>query len=127
MMDPAVAHRFDTEFAPRIAHALADFFGARAQVDVIPHASADRPTAITVRAPAREYLPGYLHPLDIRITWDPDEIERLMGPHGAERFANYLGALPRKLAAWEAARDVDFRSRSQADPSVLLGNLDFSA
>lgn len=125
-MDPAVAHRFDTEFAPRIAQALARFFEGRAQVDVVPYGSADRPSAITVRAAAREYLHGYPHPLDIRFTWDPDEIEKLMSPHGAERFAHYLNSLPRKLAAWGGARDIDFRSRSQAEPSVLLGNLDFS-
>jgi len=34
-------------------------------------------------------------------------------------------ALPGKLDAWQEARQVDFSSRTQADPTVLLGGLDF--
>lgn len=124
-MDPVVAHRFETEFVPRIAQALAGFLDNRARIEVVPYGGPGHPTAVVVRAPAREPLHGYAHPLDLRFTWDPDEIQRLLERSGAERFAHYLDALPRKLAAWEFARDIDFHSRSQAEPRILLGNLDF--
>lgn len=124
-MDPAAVHRFETDFAPRIAQALAAFFDSNANVEIVPYGGPGVPTAVTVRAPAREQLHGYPHPLNLRFTWDPDEIQSLLGLHGAERFARYLAALPRKLAAWELARDIDFHSHSQAEPHILLGNLDF--
>ncbi len=124
-MDADLARRFDLEFAPRIAQALARLFEGRARVEVVPCADAEHPTAVVVRSSPHEHVRGYAYPLNIRFTWDPDEIRTLFGPHGASRFAHYLEALPRKLSAWEAARDIDFASRSQAVPSVLLGNLDF--
>ena len=43
---------------------------------------------------------------------------------GQQRFKQYLDALPRKLRAWQVARGFDLPSRSQAEPLVLLGNLD---
>ena len=40
-------------------------------------------------------------------------------------FEHYLAALPKKLGAWQSARDIDLLSRTQADPLVRLGGLDF--
>jgi len=124
-MDPTVARRFETEFVPRIAHALAGFFDDNSRVEVVPYGGVTRTTTVVVRAPAREQLHAYRHPLNLRFTWDPDEIARLLRPGGGERFERYLAALPRKLAAWERARGIDSRSRSQSEPDILLGNLDF--
>ncbi len=123
-MNPAIAHRFETEFAPRIAQVLSGFLDGRARAEVVPFGDPDHPYAITLRALARNHRRGYAYPLDLRFTWDPDEIESLFGAHGAERFERYLEALPRKLAAWQTARGIDFASCSQDEPSILLGNLD---
>jgi hypothetical protein len=46
---------------------------------------------------------------------------------GTARFAGYLAALPRKLEAWRHVRELDFVSHTQAEPSVLLGGLDFGS
>ncbi|PMS36596.1 hypothetical protein B0G57_10336 [Trinickia symbiotica] len=124
-MDADLARRFDIEFAPRIAQTLAQIFEGKARAEVVPCGDAEHPTAIVLRSAPHEHIRGYQHPLNIRFTWDPDEIKTLVGPHGRARFAHYLEALPRKLSAWEAARDIDFASRSQAEPAILLGNLDF--
>lgn len=35
-MQPETARRFDTEFAPRIAHAIAAFFAEHVHADVVP-------------------------------------------------------------------------------------------
>jgi hypothetical protein len=69
----------------------------------------------------------YPYPLNLYLTWDSDEIERLMGEEGPSRFAGYLAALPRKLAGWDHARELDFLSHTQADPLVLIGGLDFES
>jgi hypothetical protein len=50
-----------------------------------------------------------------------------MGEEGPSRFAGYLAALPRKLAGWDHARELDFLSHTQADPLVLIGGLDFES
>jgi hypothetical protein len=47
----------------------------------------------------------------------------LFAAGGDQRFAEYLGALPGKLNAWQDARQFDFNSRTQADTTVLLGGL----
>ncbi|KWW37265.1 uncharacterized protein DUF5594 [Cupriavidus metallidurans] len=59
------------------------------------------------------------------MSWDSYEVDRLFGLGGDLRFAEYLDALPGKLNAWQEARQIDFSSRTQADPTVLLGGLDF--
>jgi hypothetical protein len=50
-----------------------------------------------------------------------------MGEGGEARFASYLNAIPRKLDAWHNAREVDFRSHTQAEPEILIGGLDFES
>ncbi|KVD77600.1 hypothetical protein WS62_29960 [Burkholderia sp. ABCPW 14] len=126
-MNPDTARRFDTEFAPRIARAIADLLGHRANAEVIGYGGHGHPTQVRIAAPPAEHARGYAHPLDIALTWDTDEIERLMAADGPARFERYVAALGRKLPAWENARDIDFGSRTQADALVLIGGLDFEA
>ncbi|WP_179401661.1 DUF5594 family protein [Burkholderia guangdongensis] len=124
-MHPETAHRFDTEFAPRIARTIAELHAGHVRTEVIPYGGHGHPTQVRIHATAHEHAHGYTHPLNIEMTWDTDEIERLMGADGERRFARYLAALPAKLDAWQTARDLDLGSRTQADPLVLLGGLDF--
>ncbi len=123
-MNPTTAHRFDAEFAPRIAQAISSIIGPTADVRIEPYGGPGQPTTVKISAPAAERVRGRRHPLNVRMTWDECEIASLMERNGPRRFGHYLEALPRKLAAWQAARDFDLATRSQADPVVLLGNLD---
>lgn len=123
-MNPTTAHRFDTEFAPRIAEALRAIIGPTAEVRLDAYGGADHPTTLTIAAPISERVRGTRHPLKLHMTWDESEIASLMESNGSRRFDHYLEALPRKLLAWQAARDFDLATRSQAQPLVLLGNLD---
>lgn len=123
-MNPTIAQRFDAEFAPRIAQAIRDVIGPRANIRLAPYGGPGRPTTLEITAPASERVRGTRHPLNLHMTWDECEIVSLMERSGQQRFAHYLEALPRKLRAWQAARDFDFSTRSQAEPLVLLGNLD---
>ena len=124
-MQPEIARRFDDEFAPRIAHLIATFLADRVHVEVVPYNGHGHPTRVRISNVLHEHTRVFAHPLNIEMTWDGDEIERLMGPDGAARFERYLAALPGKLTAWQAARHVDLKSRTQADPLVRLGGLDF--
>ncbi|MDN7673938.1 DUF5594 family protein [Burkholderia oklahomensis] len=126
-MSPDTARQFDTEFAPRIARAIADLLGPRASAEVVGYGGHGHPTQVRIAAPPAEHVRGYAHPLDIALTWDTDEIERLMAADGPARFERYLAALGRKLPAWENARGIDFGSRTQADAFMLIGGLDFEA
>jgi non-ribosomal peptide synthetase component F len=124
-MQPDIARRFDNDFAPRIAQAIAACFADRVQADVVPYGGHGHPTLVRIHSAPHEHVRGYAYPLNLELTWDIDEIERLMDADGAQRFEHYLAALPRKLNAWEGARDIDLESRTQADPLVRLGGLDF--
>jgi hypothetical protein len=125
-MSPQTIARFDTEFAPRIAETIAGF-DAGLHVEVLPYEGHGHPTRVRIFGEAIEALrhDPYLYPLNLYLTWDSDEIERLMGDDGQVRFAAYLHAISRKLEAWRNARPVDFRSHTQAEPEILLGGLDF--
>lgn len=124
-MDSAAAYRFETEFAPRIAAILASHFGPSVRVDVVPHEGRGHPTRVRLQGVPSEARHPYAYPLNVSLTWDVDEIERLMEPGGEARFKHYLQATVRKMAAWETARPVNFASRTQGEPEVLLGGLDF--
>lgn len=126
-MSTDAAHRFEDEFAPRIADTLANLFGPDVQITIAPREGRGHPTRVRICAHAthEHWHHPYRYPLDISLTWDIDEIERLMEPDGAARFEHYLESVPRKLASWETARDIDFDSRTQGEPEVLLGGLDF--
>ena len=124
-MDSAAAHRFEEEFAPRIAAILASHFGPSVRVEVLPNEGRGHPTRVRLQGVPSELRHSYSYPLNVSLTWDVDEIERLMEPGGDARFEHYLAATVRKMAAWETARPVDFASRTQGEPEVLLGGLDF--
>jgi hypothetical protein len=122
---PQTAHRFDTEFAPRIAATIASLFDSGVHAEVVPYAGHGHPTRVRITAESVEHLRHYPYRLDVSLTWDSDEIELLMGEQGEARFARYLAALARKLEGWSGAREIDFRSHSQAEPAMLIGGLDF--
>lgn len=124
-MSIEAVRRFEAEFAPRIAAKLAKQFGPSVHVDVVPNAGHGHPTRVCLRGVANEHRHPYVYPLNVALTWDTEEIERLMEPGGEARFEHYLEATGRKLASWESARSVDFASRTQGEPEVLLGGLDF--
>jgi hypothetical protein len=124
-MSIEAAHRFEEEFAPRIAARLASQFGPTVHVEVVPREGPGHPTRVRIMGEASEYRHPYVYPLNVSLTWDSDEIERLMEPGGELRFAHYLDATVRKMACWETARPVDFGSRTQGEPEVLIGGLDF--
>lgn len=121
------AIRFEQEFAPRIAEAIAACFAKTVHTDVLPRGAQGQPTRVRIYAAPLEELGHYLHPLNLYLTWDSDEIERLMGEQGAARFARYLAALPRKLNAWTQARELDFLTHTQGEPVALIGGLDFES
>jgi hypothetical protein len=126
-MRPDTADRFDNEFAPRIAEAIAACFATTVHTEVLPYGGPGRPTRLRIHAAPLEHIAHYAHPLNLYLTWDSDEIERLMKDEGQARFARYLAALPRKLQAWRHARELDFSSHTQAEPVSLIGGLDFVA
>lgn len=130
-MRPESAARFDQHFAPRIARAIAACLAATVHVDVLPYGGAGHPTRLRIHGKPLDELGHYPHPLNLYLTWDSDEIERLVGQRdevaGEMRFASYLAALPRKLNAWTHAREIDFLSHTQGEPVALIGGLDFES
>ena len=124
-MSSAAVYRFEEEFAPRIAARLASRFGPAVHVEVVPNEGRGHPTRVRLRGVPSEVRHPYAYPLNVSLTWDVDEIERLMEHGGEARFEHYLEAVVRKMASWETARPVDFTTRTQGEPEVLLGGLDF--
>ncbi|CAG9209397.1 DUF5594 family protein [Burkholderia gladioli] len=127
-MNPDIAHRFDAEFAPRIAERITALLGPHVAATVRPYGGHGHPTHVDIVNTSHEHLHGlhgYTFPLNLTMTWDTDEIEQLVGDDDGTRFAHYLDALSRKLANWEDARGIDFGSRTQSEPLILLGGLDF--
>jgi hypothetical protein len=126
-MNPETVARFDHEFAPRIAATIAGLFDTGVHAEVQPSQGHGHPTRVRIWAAPIEALRHYPHPLNVYLTWDSDEIEDLMEEGGEARFSRYLQALPRKLDAWHNAREIDFRSHTQAEIDMLLGGLDFES
>ena len=126
-MRPESAARFDEQFAPRIAEAISACFATTVHTEVLPYGGHGHPTRVRIHAVPLAALGHYAHPLNLYLTWDSDEIERLVNEQGQTRFANYLAALPRKLKAWTVARELDFLTHTQGEPVALLGGLDFES
>ncbi|AET88975.1 MULTISPECIES: DUF5594 family protein [Caballeronia] len=135
-MNREQALRFETEFMPRIAERVTRIVGHGVRVAILPYESPLVPTRLHVsagRAPGegKDEDDGHRHvyrcALNVFLTWDDEEIERLLGAGGEVRFLRYLDAIAAKLDAWQGAREVDLATRSQAEPSVLFGGLDFEA
>ncbi|WP_284506492.1 DUF5594 family protein [Caballeronia sp. GAWG1-5s-s] len=129
-MNREQAHRFETEIMPRIAEGVARVVDAKLRVEIVPGGSPREPARLRVSAPpSDDGARSRRYPFDMNVflTWDDEEIERLLRPGGEARLQRYLDALGDKLRAWQDAREVDVPTRSQAEPSVLLGGLDFEA
>jgi len=126
-MNQDLADRFEREFAPRIAAMIASIFEQHVRVEVVPYTGAGHPTRVSLSGDRLANTHGYHYPLNVALTWDSDAIRGLMQPGGEARFARYLDALRVKLGNWEDGRAVDFGSRAQAEPAILIGGLDFEA
>jgi hypothetical protein len=127
IMNQETAACFERDFVPRITAALAGIFSERIHLAVIPYAGAMHPTQVRISADILPAGHGYTHPLNVLLTWDSDAIHGLLEEGGETRFARYLAALSCKLDNWQGGRAIDFGSRSQAEPSILIGGLDFEA
>jgi hypothetical protein len=115
---------------PRIVECVARLLGRGVRIDIVPYAGPHAPTRLNVRAARNEAIEHghhYAFDLNVTLTWDDDEIERLLLPGGEARFLRYLDAIGAKFDAWQGVREVDLVTRSQAEPAVLLGGLDFEA
>jgi hypothetical protein len=127
---PEQAHRFETAFMPRIVESVARLVGRGVRVDIVPYENSSSPTRLRVSAARHDSADRprrFPHDLNVVLTWDDDEIERLFQADGEARFLRYLDAIATKLDAWQGVRDVDLISRSQSEPTVLVGGLDFEA
>lgn len=124
-MHPIPAQRFNAELLPRIADRIQSLSRGTLHAEVVLSAMADQPARLRIWTAARANGGRYSHPIDITLSWDGFEVDRLFAPGGEARFAEYLEALPSKLDAWQEPRQIDFNSRTQADPAVLIGGLDF--
>lgn len=123
-MSRKTTDRFERDFVPRLISVLRDIMGPRVQIQLIA-AHQGEPTRVHIGGHAVESVALYPHSLNLDLTWDLEEIEYLFEPDGEIKFAGYLAALPRKLEAWQGAREIDFISRSQGESHILLGCLDF--
>lgn len=124
-MTSKIVDRFEAEFVPQIVRRIVGLFGQGLRVEMTPAAGREQPTRVCIVSDSVAPIGRFPYPLNIHLTWDLEEIEYLFEPGGLEKFDNYLAALPRKLTAWQAAREIDFRGRSQMQPEVLIGGLDF--
>ena len=124
-MNSEAAQRFEHEFAPRIAAWIASHLDPQIRVEVVPREGRGHPTRVRLSGDPGVLRHPYEHPLNVSLTWDSAEIERLLEPGGDTRFGHYLDSTSRKLHAWEAARPIDFATRTQGEPEILIGGLDF--
>ena len=124
-MNTDAAHRFEIEFAPRIAMWMAAHLGAPIRVDVVPREGRGHPTRVVITGEPAAHRHPYPYALNVSLTWDSAEIERLLEPGGEARFEHYLQSTSDKLHAWESARSMDFETCTQDEPEILIGGLDF--
>ncbi len=120
-----IAARFNAELAPRIAQTITDLFRGRIQVAVVPDERPGRAARVHLCGEPFDEPRRFAQQLNVYLSWDGLEVEGLFAAGGAEKFEHYLAALPGKMRAWQTPRQIDFGTRSQADPTVLLGGLDF--
>ena len=120
-----IVDRFEAEIVPRIVQRLAELFGQGLRVEMVPAGRRGHSTRVRISSGSVTPVGRFPYPLNLHMTWDLEEIEYLFEPGGQDKFAGYLDSLPHKLAAWQAAREIDFRGRSQGQAEVLIGGLDF--
>jgi len=119
------AQRFNADLLPRIVERVQRLSHGTLHADIQPASASDLPACLRIWATARPNGGRYAHPIDITLSWDSFEVDRLFSLGGDVRFNAYLDALPAKLDAWQEPRQIDFNSRTQADATVLIGGLDF--
>ncbi|RZT41373.1 DUF5594 family protein [Cupriavidus agavae] len=124
-MHPIPAQQFNAEWLPRIVERLLRLSHGTLQAEILAPPRPDLPACLRIWAAPRSSPGRYPHPLDITLSWDNREVDRLFDAGGSARFAEYLDALPGKLDAWQEPRQIDLGTRTQADPVVLIGGLDF--
>lgn len=124
-MHPVPAQRFNAELLPRIVERVHRVIHGNLQADILAPEQAGQTARLRVWATASPNGGRYPHPLNIVLSWDSIEVDRLFATGGDERFAAYLDALPAKLDAWQQPRQIDLASRTQADAVVFIGGLDF--
>jgi hypothetical protein len=127
---PEQAHRFEAAFMPRIVESVARLVGRGVRVEIVPYENSNQPTRLKVSAARHDSADRpsrFSYDLNVFLTWDDDEIDRLFQADGEARFLRYLDAIAAKFDAWQGARDIDLSSRSQGEPAVLVGGLDFEA
>lgn len=122
---PVPAQRFNSYLLPRIVERVRHLSHGTLHADIVPAPASDQPACLRVWSPARAGGGRYAYPIDITLSWDSFEVDRLFCSGGDVRFDAYLDALPAKLDAWQEPRQIDFNSRTQAEPRVLIGGLDF--
>lgn len=124
-MHPVPAQRFNSDLLPRIVERVQHLSRGTLHADILPAAAPDQPACLRVWASARPNGGRYAYPIDITLSWDSFEVDRLFASGGDLRFDAYLDALPAKLDAWQEPRQIDFNSLTQAEATVRLGGLDF--
>lgn len=124
-MHPVPAHRFNSDLLPRIVERVQRLSRGTLHAEIQPASQSDQPACLRIWAAARQNGGRYGHPIDITLSWDSFEVDRLFADGGDARFDAYLDALPAKLDAWQEPRQIDFNSRTQAEATVLIGGLDF--
>jgi len=120
-----IVDRFEAEIVPRILQRLTDLFSPALLIEMAPADGRGQPTRVRLSSAEVTPLGRFPYPLNLHLTWDLEEIEYLFEPGGQDKLAAYLDALPHKLSAWQAAREIDFRGHSQGQAEVLIGGLDF--
>ncbi|KAI3590133.1 hypothetical protein D9X30_5716 [Cupriavidus sp. U2] len=124
-MHPVPAQRFNSDLLPRIVERVQRLSRGTLHAEIQTPAASDLPACLRVWAESRPNGGRYAYPIDITLSWDSFEVDRLFASGGVERFDAYLDALPAKLDAWQEPRQIDFHSRTQAEATVLIGGLDF--
>jgi hypothetical protein len=125
-MSPEQNARFEREFAPRLAERIMSLYRkGEVSVDIVPRRGPALPTRIEVSGVTSEV--GLPHRLNVYLAWSDDAIVALLAEADTARFDRYLAALPVTIERWQRELPVDFGTRTQRDPVVMIGDLDFDA
>lgn len=125
-MTPEQHERFETDYAPRIVERLLSLYRhGDVKVSVVPRDPQGRPASISVIGITSEV--GLPNRLNAFLAWSDDAIERLLAEPDRSRFDRYLAALPVKIEQWQMELPVDFSTRTQRDPEIMISDLDFDA
>ncbi|ASD83719.1 DUF5594 family protein [Burkholderia gladioli pv. gladioli] len=111
-------HRFEDEFAIRIAEKISSLYHAQqVTADVVQHESG-HPSWVRIGAKSREGDTGFPYLLNVHLTWHERAIKELLA--NPDNFDAYLESLPGKMQGWMQERPIDFGSRTQHGPLERL-------